>query len=108
MVEGAPSKSRPEEGAPRIKSWLARGGSGLAWLVPVAIVAITGALGALVNPFIVAVWLAAVGAGTVGVVTQVALEPAPYALRTAQATATVAGIVLLSLLSWQSGHPILR
>ncbi len=105
MVEGAPSKIRPEEGAPRIKSWLARGGSGLAWLVPVAI---TGALGALVNPFIVAVWLAAVGAGTVGVVTQVALEPAPYALRTAQATATVAGIVLLSLLSWQSGHPILR
>lgn len=79
----------------------------LAWLVPVVLVGATGALGSLAGSLWVTTWLAAIGAGAAGVIAHISLEPAPYARRAAQAVATVAGVILLLLLSRQAGHPIL-
>jgi len=101
-----PSGARKQ---PRIKSWLGRGhGATIAWLLPVLVVAVTGWLGSLDAPLLVSTWLAAIGSGAVGVVAYVALEPAPYAWRIAPAVAAVVGVILLGLLSWQAGHPLLK
>ncbi|HAM21662.1 MAG TPA: hypothetical protein DCQ04_05190 [Actinobacteria bacterium] len=108
MASAEPSQKAGSDGQPRIKSWLGHGRSStIAWVVPVLVVAVTGWLGSLNAPVLVATWLAAVGSGAVGVVVYVMLEPAPYARRVAPAVGAVVGVLLLWLLAWQAGSPLL-
>jgi hypothetical protein len=59
------------------------------------------------NPRAAAVWISFVSAWVTGVIVTIALEPAPFAKRVAQASATVVGMVILGLLLWQAHQPLL-
>lgn len=87
--------------------WLRRSAPSIVWLLPVAIVVGTAALGNTGNALLLSTWLAAVGAAAVGVLVHLSLEPAPYARRAAAAVAALAGTALLLTLAQLAGHPLL-
>jgi hypothetical protein len=108
MGDGESQTPRPNGRQPRIRSWAATQSASLAWIAPVVIVVITGALGSTGRTLLVATWLAAVGTCTAGVLIHIALEPAPYAARAASAVAATIGTSLLLFLAWQAGDPLLK
>jgi hypothetical protein len=86
------------QGAPKVPLW--------AW--PALVVVVAGALGgAGGHERAVAVWIAIVCAWVAGVLVAIAIEPAPYARRAARAVGALVGLVVLALLLWQAGEPLL-
>lgn len=102
------TQGRDEKRSPRVAGWIRRSAPSLVWLLPVAVVVVTAALGSTKNALLLSTWLAAVGAAAVGVLVHLSLEPAPYARRAAAAMAALGGIALLLTLTQLAGLPLLH